>query len=166
MTAHAFNGFRPAALTFLRALKKNNRRDWFEANRDVFEQEVKAPLRALVEELDVRFAALAPEFVGDPKSSLFRIYRDIRFSKDKSPYKTAQGAVTEGARSEGGMVVGVLSGGVRQAASLSALAIEARPVRIVVAIAGVVAVAEQKPLALAAKRQSERFRRQLRPGPG
>ena len=88
MTAHAFNGFRPAALTFLRALKKNNRRDWFEANRDVFEQEVKAPLRALVEELDVRFAALAPEFVGDPKSSLFRIYRDIRFSKDKSPYKT------------------------------------------------------------------------------
>jgi uncharacterized protein (TIGR02453 family) len=46
------------------------------------------PMRALVEELDVRFAALAPEFEGDPKRSLFRIYRDVRFSKDKSPYKS------------------------------------------------------------------------------
>jgi uncharacterized protein (TIGR02453 family) len=46
------------------------------------------PLRALVDELDVRFAKLAPEFMGDPKRSPFRIYRDVRFSKDKSPYKT------------------------------------------------------------------------------
>jgi uncharacterized protein (TIGR02453 family) len=88
MTASAFNGFRPAALTFLRSLRRNNRREWFEANRAVFEREIKAPLKQLVEELDVQFATLAPEFVGDPKSSLFRIHRDIRFSADKSPYKT------------------------------------------------------------------------------
>ncbi|MEK7239559.1 MAG: DUF2461 domain-containing protein [Gemmatimonadota bacterium] len=88
MTTHHFAGFRPAALTFLRALRKNNRREWFEAQRATFEREIKDPLKAFVEELDVRFAGVAPEFVGDPRTSLFRIHRDIRFSKDKSPYKT------------------------------------------------------------------------------
>ncbi len=83
-----FRGFRPEAVTFLRGLKKNNRREWFEAHRETFVREVSDPMKALIEELDVRFAALAPEFVGDPKTSMFRIYRDVRFSKDKSPYKT------------------------------------------------------------------------------
>jgi uncharacterized protein (TIGR02453 family) len=84
----AFRGFRSEALTFLRGLKRNNRRDWFEARRDEYVRELLEPMKALVEELDVRFADLAPEFVGDPKRSMFRIYRDVRFSKDKSPYKT------------------------------------------------------------------------------
>ncbi|MHB8839917.1 MAG: DUF2461 domain-containing protein [Gemmatimonadaceae bacterium] len=88
MIASRFTGLRPTALTFLRALKKNNRREWFEANRATYERELREPLKVLIEELDVRFATLAPEFVGDPKTSLFRIHRDIRFSKDKSPYKT------------------------------------------------------------------------------
>ncbi|MBM3908877.1 MAG: DUF2461 domain-containing protein [Gemmatimonadetes bacterium] len=88
MTHPAFTGFRPAALTFLRGLRANNRREWFESHRAVYENEVKRPLQTLVEELDVRFATLAPEFVGDPKSSLFRIHRDVRFSRDKSPYKS------------------------------------------------------------------------------
>jgi uncharacterized protein (TIGR02453 family) len=83
-----FRGFRPAALTFLRALKRNNTREWFQAHRDDYEGEVRAPLAALVEEMDVRLAGLAPEIVGDPKRSLFRIHRDVRFSNDKSPYKT------------------------------------------------------------------------------
>jgi uncharacterized protein (TIGR02453 family) len=83
-----FRGFRPGALAYLRALKKNNRREWFEAHRDEFVREVSDPTKALIEELDVRFAGLAPEFVGDPKRSMFRIYRDVRFSKDKSPYKS------------------------------------------------------------------------------
>ena len=82
-----FSGFRPAALTFLRSLRRNNRRDWFEAHRDAYQRELLEPMRALVEELDVRFARIAPEYVGDPKRSLFRIYRDVRFSRDKSPYK-------------------------------------------------------------------------------
>ena len=83
-----FRGFGRGALTFLRQLKKNNRREWFQANKETYDNEVLAPLRLFVEEVDVRFGTLAPEFVGDPKRSIFRIYRDVRFSKDKSPYKT------------------------------------------------------------------------------
>jgi uncharacterized protein (TIGR02453 family) len=83
-----FPGFNPGALGFLRRLKRNNRREWFEHNRAVYETEVRDPMRALVEEMDVRLARLAPELTGDPKHSIFRIYRDVRFSPDKSPYKT------------------------------------------------------------------------------
>ncbi len=80
--------FTPTALRFFRALRRNNVRVWFEAHRSEYEREVKAPMRALIEDLDARLARLAPEIIGDPKRSMFRIYRDIRFSKDKSPYKT------------------------------------------------------------------------------
>jgi uncharacterized protein (TIGR02453 family) len=79
---------RPAALTFLRGLARNNRKPWFEARRDAYERELRVPFRALVEEMDVRLARFAPEFIGDPRRSMFRIHRDVRFSKDKSPYKT------------------------------------------------------------------------------
>jgi len=57
----------------------------------VYEQEVRTPMRVLIEDMDVRLARFAPEITGDPKRSMFRIYRDIRFSKDKSPYKTNAG---------------------------------------------------------------------------
>ena len=83
-----FPGFAPRALTWLRDLAANNRREWFEAQRDVYERELRIPLRALVEELDVRLAERVPEIMGDPKRSVFRIHRDVRFSRDKSPYKT------------------------------------------------------------------------------
>src|SRR5262249_48339909 len=83
--------FSPAAQRFFRSLSRNNNKTWFEANRSVYDTEVRAPLKALVEELDVRLAGIAPEIIGDPKRSLFRINRDIRFSKDKSPYKTNAG---------------------------------------------------------------------------
>jgi len=83
-----FSRFRPAALTFLRGLRRHNDREWFEAHRAAYEDDVRAPLAALVEEVDVRLASSAPEIVGDPKRSLFRIHRDVRFSRDKSPYKT------------------------------------------------------------------------------
>lgn len=84
----AFAGFAPESLKFLKGLKRHNEKPWFEANRAVYERAVKEPLRRLAEELDVRFATLAPEFVAPPKRALFRIHRDVRFSKDKSPYKT------------------------------------------------------------------------------
>jgi len=80
--------FTPASVSFLTRLARNNRRDWFEAHRAEYELHVRRPLRTLVEELDVRLARLAPEIVGDPRRSVFRIHRDIRFSRDKSPYKT------------------------------------------------------------------------------
>src|SRR5438876_7274507 len=87
-----FGGFRPAAFRFLRDLERNNAKAWFEANRDVYEQEVREPMRLLVETLDARPGSIAPEIVGDPKRSMFRIHRDVRFSKNKSPYKTNAGA--------------------------------------------------------------------------
>jgi uncharacterized protein (TIGR02453 family) len=87
-----FEGFRPAAFRFLRDLARNNEKAWFEANRDVYEREVRDPMRRLVETLDARLASIAPEIVGDPRHSMFRIHRDVRFSRDKSPYKTNAGA--------------------------------------------------------------------------
>src|SRR5205809_963807 len=80
--------FSTATLTFLRGLKRHNDRVWFEAHRAEYEAVVKRPMRELIEEMDVRMARFAPEVVGDAKRSMFRIYRDIRFSPDKSPYKT------------------------------------------------------------------------------
>ena len=80
--------FTPATLRFLRGLARNNRKAWFEAHRVEYEAVVQAPMRALIEEMDVRLARFAPEIIGDPRRPMFRIYRDIRFSKDKSPYKT------------------------------------------------------------------------------
>jgi uncharacterized protein (TIGR02453 family) len=80
--------FPAATLTFLRGLKRHNERPWFEAHREDYEAAVRQPMRELIEEMDVRLARLAPEIIGDPKRSMFRIYRDIRFSADKSPYKT------------------------------------------------------------------------------
>jgi uncharacterized protein (TIGR02453 family) len=80
--------FSAATLGYLRNLKRHNERPWFEAHRAEYEGDVKAPMRELIEEMDVRLARLAPEIIGDPKRSMFRIYRDIRFSADKSPYKT------------------------------------------------------------------------------
>jgi uncharacterized protein (TIGR02453 family) len=83
-----FRGFRPQALGFLRRLTRHNSREWFERHRAEYETELRDPLRALVEEMDVRLARIAPELVGDPRRSVFRIHRDVRFSADKSPYKT------------------------------------------------------------------------------
>lgn len=87
-SVQAFGGFRPQALAFLRGLKRHNDKPWFEAHRPDYEAQVLGPLRLLADELDVRFATLAPEFVAPRKRALFRIHRDVRFSKDKSPYKT------------------------------------------------------------------------------
>ena len=80
--------FTASSLGFLRDLARNNKKPWFEAHRDDYETHIRAPMRALIEEMDVRFARFAPELTGDAKRSMFRIHRDIRFSKDKSPYKT------------------------------------------------------------------------------
>ena len=80
--------FSNQSLAFLRQLSRNNAKPWFEKNRPRYEEFIRQPLRELIEEMDVRLARFAPEIVGDVKRSPFRIYRDIRFSADKSPYKT------------------------------------------------------------------------------
>jgi uncharacterized protein (TIGR02453 family) len=83
-----FDGFPTAAFTFLKGLAANNNREWFEERRDTYEQSLRAPMKALIEEMDARLAGFMPEITGTVKGSMFRIHRDIRFSKDKSPYKT------------------------------------------------------------------------------
>lgn len=80
------------ALRFLRGLKRNNRREWFEERRAVFEQELKAPMLALIERLTAGMPDYAPGHVRPATKCLFRIYRDTRFSADKSPYKSHLGA--------------------------------------------------------------------------
>ena len=76
------------SLRFLRGLARNNRKPWFEAHRDEYERHVKAPMTDLVEEMALRLSRFAPEITGEPRRSMFRIHRDVRFSRDKSPYKT------------------------------------------------------------------------------
>ncbi len=80
--------FGPEALKFLRALKRNNRREWFQPRKVQYERDVRAPMQAIVEQLAIDMRAFAPEVVVDPKKAIFRIYRDTRFSDDKTPYKT------------------------------------------------------------------------------
>jgi len=73
---------------FFRSLKRNNRREWFQPRKHLFEQHVKAPMLDLVDAINMELAKFAPEYVTEPKSAIFRIYRDTRFSADKTPYKT------------------------------------------------------------------------------
>ena len=80
--------FTPKTLSFLRALKRNNTREWFHARRDRYETHVRGPMAAIVERLAEDFRVVAPEFVADTKVSLFRPFRDTRFSDNKTPLKT------------------------------------------------------------------------------
>jgi uncharacterized protein (TIGR02453 family) len=90
--ANRFAGFKPEALAFLRGLNENNEADWFKPRKEIYETEVKAPLARLIALL----AELLPEaglpLTGDPLRSMFRIYRDIRFSHDKRPYRPVASA--------------------------------------------------------------------------
>lgn len=87
-----FNGFPAATLQFLQELAANNNREWFEANRECYENELLEPAVAFVVALGARLQALSPGLQADPATNgsgtLMRIYRDTRFSADKSPYKT------------------------------------------------------------------------------
>jgi uncharacterized protein (TIGR02453 family) len=99
-----FPGFRPEAFRFLRALKRNNRRDWFKPRKETYEDELLWPMRCLVAELAREAPAHGVPLTGDPDRAIFRIYRDTRFSKNKDPYKTHVGAylTRSGARDEDG----------------------------------------------------------------
>lgn len=87
-----FDGFPKESILFLKKLKKNNNRDWFNAHKDEYEQFVKLPMQSFIASLQPHFADFAPQFDVHPKRSMFRIYRDTRFSKDKTPYKTHMAA--------------------------------------------------------------------------
>lgn len=85
--------FTAKTIAFLRALKRHNDRDWFREHRDAYEEQVRAPLVATVERLATDLRSFAPDLIAAPKISLYRIYRDTRFSEDKSPLKTHVAAV-------------------------------------------------------------------------
>ena len=87
-----FTGFRPEAVEFLAELAANNERAWFQPRKVEFERLLKEPLEALCVALDEEFRARGIPLRADPAKSPFRIYRDVRFAKDKSPYKTNIGA--------------------------------------------------------------------------
>jgi uncharacterized protein (TIGR02453 family) len=86
-----FTGFSPQALKFLRDLKKHNDRTWFAPRKELYERECLAPLRALTVELATALRKAKIPIDADPSRVGFRIYRDVRFSRDKSPYKTNLG---------------------------------------------------------------------------
>ncbi len=88
MQQTGFQGFRPEALDFFRALKRNNRREWFHPRKHIFDQHVKAPMVELIASMNAAMMKFAPAYVTDPADAIFRIYRDTRFSADKTPYKT------------------------------------------------------------------------------
>lgn len=83
----AFSGFPPEAPQFFRGLARHNNREWFQARKAIFEEHVKQPMRLLVEALNGELRKFAPAYVTDPEKAIYRIYRDTRFSKDKTPYK-------------------------------------------------------------------------------
>lgn len=85
--------FSPRTLTFLRGLKRNNDRAWFAEHKDAYERDVRQPMIALVERLAPDLRRFAPDLVASPRGSLYRIYRDTRFSPNKLPFKTQVGAI-------------------------------------------------------------------------
>lgn len=86
--------FTPKLFQFLRELKENNNREWFEDNKARYRAEVQDPILEFIRAFDSHLYDISPNYVADARrsgGSMFRIHRDIRFSKDKSPYKTAAG---------------------------------------------------------------------------
>jgi len=82
------SAFTTKTLSFLRSLKRNNNREWFRARKDEYELHVRAPMVAVIERLAVDFGRFAPELDASPNRCIYRIYRDTRFSEDKTPLKT------------------------------------------------------------------------------
>jgi uncharacterized protein (TIGR02453 family) len=85
----AFPGFPEQAVKLLAGLARHNDREWFQPRKELYEDTVKLPLIDLVAELNRDLGKIAPEHVvGQPEKAVSRIYRDVRFARDKSPYKT------------------------------------------------------------------------------
>jgi len=89
----AFSGFPDEGMKFFRSLKRNNRREWFQPRKHIFEEQVKAPMMELVGAVNGGMMRFAPAYIREPGEAIYRIYRDTRFSPDKTPYKTHIAAV-------------------------------------------------------------------------
>lgn len=84
----SFNGFTPHTLGFLADLAANNRKEWFEAHKDEYRRFLQEPLQQLAAALAGPLMAIDPDLIVEPRRVVSRIYRDTRFSRNKSPYKT------------------------------------------------------------------------------
>src|SRR5712671_5949548 len=93
MAKTGFRGFPEAGMQFFRGLKRNNRREWFQPRKQTYDEQVKAPMVELVNAVTAEMMRFAPDYVADPAKAIYRIYRDTRFSKDKTPYKTHIAAI-------------------------------------------------------------------------
>jgi len=93
MDEAAFHGFSKATVRFFTGLRKNNTKEWFERNREVYDSQVMAPAKLFVEAMGPRLKSIVPGVVAVPKvnKSIFRLNRDTRFSLDPTPYKTNLG---------------------------------------------------------------------------
>ena len=87
-TIEKFTGFTQGTFDFFAGLKENNYKPWFEEHRSIYEKEVQQPLKALVLAMTPAMYSIDSQFNFQPNKIVSRIYRDIRFSTDKSPYKT------------------------------------------------------------------------------
>lgn len=87
MAEQAFNGFTPQTFQFFRDLKENNYKEWFDAHKPVYESEVLNPMKQLFLAMAPAMSTIDPMFEMRPHRAVSRIYRDIRFSKDKTPYR-------------------------------------------------------------------------------
>ncbi len=89
----SFEGFSPKTIAFFNTLKKNNSKEWFNAHKQDFTNHVMEPAKTFVTEMGKALKTLSPDIIAIPlvNKSIFRIYRDVRFSPDKSPYKTHLG---------------------------------------------------------------------------
>jgi uncharacterized protein (TIGR02453 family) len=94
MPTPAFSGFQPSLFRFLKTLRANNNRAWFQTNKTRYEEELLAPCQAFIRAFQPALKRVSPHFLADDRrvgGSLMRIYRDTRFGKDKTPYKTNVG---------------------------------------------------------------------------
>ena len=105
-----FEGFSAKGLRFLRELERHNERQWFNERKHIYETELLAPMQSLVTELSDRFDRKRIPVYGDVRRSIFRIYRDVRFSNNKLPYKTHMAAYLSpdgGRHTPGGLYIHV-----------------------------------------------------------
>jgi uncharacterized protein (TIGR02453 family) len=94
MAKTGFAGFPAEGMQFFRSLARNNRREWFQPRKQIYDEQLKAPMMELVTALNAEMMRFAPNYVADePAKAIYRLYRDTRFSKDKTPYKTHIAAI-------------------------------------------------------------------------
>lgn len=88
-----FQGFPAEGMKFLRSLKRNNRREWFQPRKHIYGEQVRASMVDLVEALNAAMVSFAPDYIAELPGAIYRVYRDTRFSADKTPYKTHIAAI-------------------------------------------------------------------------